>query len=116
MMAIDATASRLVASALTCWGLAGLGCKPGSRANSRPADAGTVVTVYVPPRRADQLLGRLQSIAARRQWVLSVRTDSTALAEADLAIVDSGGRLLARVRPGSPAAHQARQMGEAVLP
>ncbi|HVH66252.1 MAG TPA: hypothetical protein VM716_00135 [Gemmatimonadales bacterium] len=118
-MAIDATALRRVAAALIycgLGGLGGLGCKQGSRANQRPADAGTVVTVYVPPRTVDRLMGRLQSIAARRQWVLSIRTDSGALADADLVIADSGGKLVAHVRPGSPAAAQARLMGEAVLP
>ena len=55
-------------------------------------------------------------LAARRQWALSIRTDSAALAEADLAIVDSAGTLVGRVRTGSPAAAQARQMADVVLP
>ncbi|HKW41842.1 MAG TPA: hypothetical protein VJN39_11390 [Gemmatimonadales bacterium] len=108
MRAIDATVCLLVSP----W----LGCKQAPRAGTRPPDAGVVVTVYVPAKMAEQLMGRLQSVAARRQWALSVRTDSAALVEADLAIVDSGGRLRARVRPGSPAAQQARQMSEAVVP
>jgi len=54
------------------------------------------------------MAGRLQTIAARHQWALSIRTDSAALAEADLAIADSAGTLVSRVRAGSPAAAQAR--------
>jgi len=75
-----------------------------------------MVTVYLPPKTADRLAGRLQAVAARRQWALSIRTDSAALADADLAIVDSAGTLVGRVRAGSPAAAQARQMADAVLP
>ena len=104
---------RLLASVFVS---GGLGCQQSPRANPRPADAGTVVTVYLPAKTADRLMGRLQTVAARRQWVLSVRTDSAALADADLAIVDSAGTLLARVRPGSAAAAQAKEMAEAVLP
>jgi len=75
-----------------------------------------MVTVYVPAKAADRLAARLQAVAARRQWALSIRTDSAALADADLAIVDSAGTLVTRVRAGSPAAAQARQMADAVLP
>ena len=94
---------------------AGLACKRAPRANPPPVDAGTVVTVYLPPKTADRVMGRLQMVAAQHQWVLSVRTDSAALADADLAIVDSAGRLVGHVRGGSPAAAQAKQMAEAVL-
>ncbi len=62
------------------------------------------------------MAGRLQTIAAQHQWALSIRTDSAALAEADLAIADSAGTLVSRVRAASPAAAQARQMADAVLP
>jgi hypothetical protein len=113
MRALDATVLRLVAFALVCVMPA---CQRGQRTDARPADAGTVVTVYLPAKAVDRLMGRLQTVAARRQWVLSLRTDKEALAEADLAIVDSGGALVARVRAGSPAAAQAKQMAEAVLP
>ena len=75
-----------------------------------------MVTVYVPPKAADRIVGRFQTIAAQHQWALSIRTDSAALADADLAIVDSAGTLVTRVRAGSPAAAQARQMADAVLP
>lgn len=75
-----------------------------------------MVTVYVPAKSAERLAGRLQLIAAQHQWALSVRTDPAALAEADLAFVDSSGTLVGRVRGGSPAATQARQMAEAVSP
>src|SRR5438105_10717260 len=107
-----ATVARLFAC-----GLAGaaLACREAPRASPR-ADAGTLVTVYVPPKAADRLAARLQAVAARRQWALSIRTDSAALADADLAIVDSAGTLVSRLRAGSPAAAQARQMAEAVLP
>jgi hypothetical protein len=44
-----------------------------------------------------------------------VRTDSAAVGEADLRIVDSAGRWVGRVRPGSPLAAQAKQMADAVL-
>ena len=108
-----ATVARLFAC-----GLAGaaLACREAPRASPRPADAGTLVTVYVPPKAADSLAAQLQAVAARRQWALSIRTDSAALADADLAIVDSAGTLVTRVRAGSPAAAQARQMADAVLP
>ena len=109
----DATVARLLAC-----GIAGaaFACKPAPRASPRPADAGTMVTVYLPPKAADRLVGRLQAVAARRQWALSIRTDSAALADADLAIVDSAGTLVSRLRVGSPAAAQARQMADALVP
>ena len=75
-----------------------------------------MVTVYILPKAADRMVGRLQAVAAQRQWALSIRTDSAALADADLAIVDSAGTLVGRVRAGSPAAAQARQMADVVLP
>ena len=79
-------------------------------------DAGVVVTVYVAPPLADRVMGRLQRVAARHQWALSVRTDAAAAAEADLVIADSGGALLGRVRAGSPRAEQAKQMADSALP
>jgi hypothetical protein len=112
MSAIAATLPRLLAPVLAA---AGIACKQAPRANPPPVDAGTVVTVYVPPKTADRLMGRLQMVASQHQWALSVRPDSAALADADLAIVDSAGRLVGRVRGGSPAAAQARQMADAVL-
>jgi len=75
-----------------------------------------MVTVYLPPKSADLLAGRLQLIAAQHQWALSIRTDPAALVEADLSFVDSAGTLVGRVRAGSPAAAQARQMAAAVRP
>ena len=112
MRALEATALRLLVSSLAAWGLA---CKQSPRASARPADAGTVVIVYVPPKSVDRLIDRLATVAAQRRWVLSVRTDSAALGEADLVIVDSAGRFVGRPRRGSAAAAQARQMAEAVL-
>src|SRR5258708_1985983 len=109
----DATVARLLAC---CLAAAALACREARRASPRPADAGTMVTVYVPPKAADRIAGRLQTIAAQHQWALSIRTDSAALADADLAIVDSAGTLVTRVRAGSPAAAQARQMADVVLP
>ena len=108
----DATVVRLLACCLAV----AVACREARRANPRPADAGTMVTVYVPPKAVDRIAGRLQTIAAQHQWALSIRTDSAALADADLAIVDSAGTLVSRVRAGSPAAAQARQMADAVLP
>ncbi len=103
---------RLCVSSLA---LTGLACRRAPRAAPRPPDAGTVVTVYVPSNRADRVMGRLQAVAAQHQWALSVRTDSGALADADLVIADSAGTLTGRVRPGAPAAAQARQLADAVL-
>ena len=109
----DATSLRLLLGTMvSCI----LGCRQAPRARPRPPDAGTTVTVYVPPKSAERLAGRLQVIAAQHQWALSVRTDAAARQEADLAFVDSGGTLVGRVRAGSPAAAQARQMAEAVVP
>src|SRR6266705_403968 len=109
----DATVARLLAG---CLAAAALACREARRATPRPADAGTMVMVYVPPKAVDRIAGRLQTIAAQHQWALSIRTDSAALAEADLAIVDSEGTLVSRVRAGSPASAQARQMVDAGLP
>jgi hypothetical protein len=109
---MDATVRRLLGLSLAC---AVLACRPTPRAGAPPADAGTVVTVYIPAQLADRLMGRLQSVAARHQWVLSVRTDSGALREADLVIVDSAGVLVGRVRPGGAVA-QAQAMAGTVLP
>jgi len=113
MRALEATVVRLCASSLA---LAGVACKPAPRAAPRPPDAGTVVTVYVPAKLADGLMGRLQTVAARHQWALSIRTDSAAILDADLVIVDSAGTRAGRVRAGSPAAAQAQQMADAVFP
>ena len=108
-----ATVARLVACSLAG---ATLACGETPRPRPRSPDAGLLVTVYLAPKAADRLAGRLQTVAARRQWALSIRTDSAALADADLAIVDSAGTLVSRVRAGSPAAAQARQMADLVLP
>ena len=69
----------------------------------------------MPSKMADRLMGRLQGVAAQHQWVLSVRTDSEALADADLVIADSGGTPVGRVRQGARAGAQAQQMADAVL-
>ncbi|HYK83316.1 MAG TPA: hypothetical protein VEU55_09250 [Gemmatimonadales bacterium] len=113
MKAVDATVVRLLMSSFAG---AGLGCRHGGRPAPAAADAGAVVTVYLAPPLVDPLMGRLQTVAARHQWALSVRTDPAAAAEADLVIADSGGALVGRVRPGAPAAAQARQLADAVLP
>jgi hypothetical protein len=88
-----------------------LACRPSA---SRAPDADAMVTVYVPSRMADQVIGPLQAAAARHRWALSVRTDSGALAEADLTIADNGGRPVARVRRGSVMEAQARQLAKEV--
>src|SRR6059036_2587092 len=110
MRAVDATVRRLLVSSLA---VLGLGCKKPSPVGKPPADAGTVVTVYVPPDAVDRLMGRLTAVAARHQWALSVRTDAAALA--DLVVADSAGALVGRLRPGSPAAAQARQLVDGAL-
>ncbi len=94
----------------------GLACKKAPPRAGAPPDAGTVVTVYVAPESADRLMDRLMAVAARHGWSLSVRTDSAARTEADLAIVDSAGALVGRLRTGSAAASEARQLADAVLP
>src|SRR5207237_453888 len=70
----------------------GLACRRPARARTPPADAGTVVTVYVAPKAVDRLMGRLTRFAASHQCALSLRTDSAALAEADLVVGESAGR------------------------
>lgn len=102
---MEATALSLLVSSLAC------GTAPRA---SRPPDAGGAVTVYVPPKNADRVMARLTTLAARHQWALSLRTDSAAIGEADLIIVDSAGRLIGRPRPGSPSAVQAKQMAAAL--
>jgi len=116
MRATDATVVCLLA------GLFALACRRSERAgpSAPPADggpgkgagAGAVVSVYMPSRMADRLMGRLQAVAAQHQWVLSVRTDSAALAEVDLIIDDSAGAPVGRVRPGARSAAEAQQMAE----
>src|SRR5256884_9333407 len=89
----DATVTRLLAC---CLAAAALACREARRASPRPADAGTMVTVYVPPKAVDRMAGRLQTIPARAQWAPPIPTDSAALAEADLAIADSARTLVSR--------------------
>jgi len=115
MKALEARAVRLLVSSLAASGLA---CKKGPPRAGARADAGTVVTVYVAPapESADRLIDRLMAVAARHGWSLSIRTDSAARTEADLAIVDSAGTLVGRLRAGAAAASEARQLAEAVLP
>jgi len=111
MRAINATVTGLLASSVA---VLGAGCRRSSPA-SRPRDAGATVTVYLPSSLADRFLGVLQQAAASHQWALSVRTDSAALAEADLTIADSAGRTVARVRDTSPVAAQAQLLANAVI-
>jgi hypothetical protein len=112
MKTLEATTLRLLVSSVAVLGPA---CNKSPRASAPPADAGTVVTVYVPSESVDRIMGRLTAVASRHQWTLSVRTDTEALAEADLVIMDSAGTLVGHLRAGSPAAAQARQMAEAVV-
>src|SRR5436309_76360 len=72
MRVLDATVARLLAC---CLAGAALACRERPGASPRPADPGLMVTVYLPPKTADRLAGRLQAVAARRQWALSIRTD-----------------------------------------
>src|SRR5438445_280673 len=69
----------------------------------------------VTPPAAERVMGRMLDAAARHDWALSVRTDSAALAEADIAILDSAGRLVARLRAGSPVMAEAHALAEIVL-
>ncbi len=102
---------RACVSSLLVFGLA---CQraPHARDASR---AGTVVTVYVTPQEAERVIDPLLKVAARHQWVISIRTDSEALREADLILADSAGRLVGHVPPGAAAEAQARTLAEAVL-
>ncbi|HYT71582.1 MAG TPA: hypothetical protein VEK78_09380 [Gemmatimonadales bacterium] len=109
---MEAMALCLLVSSL---GFVGLACKEPRRAGAPAADAGPVLTVYAEPQTAQRLMSRVLDIAARHQWAVSLRTDSAALGEADLVIVDSAGRLVPRIRAGSNAAARARQLAEAVL-
>jgi hypothetical protein len=105
-IALGAVVSSLLTAAPGC-GRARSGAK-------RPAaDTVPAVTVSVPPRDANRLIDRLLAFAARNRWTLSVRTDSAAARDADLVISDSAGRLVARVRPGSPVVARARQLSGA---
>jgi hypothetical protein len=112
MTAVTATVLRVSLASLA---LAGLACRKSSR-SSAPGRKQPLVTAYVTPQVAERLMGPMLDAAARRDWALSLRTDSAALAEADVAIVDSAGRLVARLRAGSPVAAEARTLAEAVLP
>ena len=111
MTAISATVLRV---SLVSLALAGLACRKSPR--SRAARTQPLVTAYVTPPAAERLMGRMLDAAARHDWALSVRTDSAALAEADVAIVDSAGQLVARLRAGSPVMAEARALAETVLP
>jgi len=53
MGATEATVRRLLVSSLAC---AGLACRPAPRAGAPAADAGTVVTVYIPQAMAQRVL------------------------------------------------------------
>jgi hypothetical protein len=112
MRALHATVVGLLASSSVG---AGLACHERPSA-SRAPDAGALVTVYVPARLADQVIGPLQAIAARHRWALSVRTDSGALADADLTITESAGRPVARVHAGSAVEAQAKELAKGALP
>jgi hypothetical protein len=73
MRSLNATVLGPLASGMVA---AGLACRQAARAPARSPDAGAMVTVYVAPGIADRVMGRLQLVAARHQWALSVRTDS----------------------------------------
>jgi hypothetical protein len=112
MTAITATVLRV---SLASVALTGLACRESSRSRA-PSRTQPLLTAYVAPRVAQRMMGPMLDAAARHDWSLSFRTDSAAIVEADLAIVDSAGRLVARLRAGSPVAAQARTLAEAVLP
>ena len=110
MTPISATVLRVSLASLA---LAGLACRKAPRSSA--ARTPPLVTAYVTPPAAERVMGRMLDAAARHDWRLSVRTDSAALAEADVAIIDSAGRLVARLRAGSPVAAEARTLAETVL-
>jgi hypothetical protein len=112
MKTLEATVLRLVVSSVAILVPA---CEKSPRGDAPPGSGATILTVYVPSEFADRIMGRLTAVANRHRWALSVRTDTEALAEADLVIVDSAGTLVGRPRAGSPAAVQARQMAEAMI-
>src|SRR2546430_17684733 len=97
MRALHATVVGLLASSIAG---AGTACRQSSRA-SGASDAGALVTVYVPARMADQVMGPLQAVAARHRRAPSVRAGSGAPADPDPTSPDSAGRPVARVRAGS---------------
>src|SRR2546425_6221059 len=111
MTAISATVLRVSLGSVA---LVGLACSKTPRSNA--ARTQPLVRAYVTPPAAERVMGRMMDAAARHDWALSVRTDSAALAEADIAIADSAGRLVARLRAGSPVRVEARTLAEAVLP
>src|SRR5437899_7847565 len=109
MTAISATVLRVSLGSVA---LVGLACSktPRSNAGTQP-----LVRAYMTPPAAERVMGRMLDAAARHDWALSVRTDSAALAEADIAIIDSAGRLVARLRAGSPVMAEAHALAETVL-
>src|SRR2546421_4955307 len=108
MRALHATVIGLLASSIAG---AGLGCRPSPRA-SHPPDGGALVTVYVPARMADQVMGRLQAVAARHPWALSGRTDSAALADPHPTVAHSAGPPGAPGPSGSAAGDQAGPLAD----
>jgi len=110
MTAISATVLRVSLGSVA---LVGLACSKTPRSNA--ARMQPLVRAYVTPPAAERVMGRMLDVAARHNWALSVRTDSAALAEADIAIIDSAGRLVARLRPGSPVMAEAHALAETVL-
>ena len=110
MTAISATVLRVSLGSVA---LVGLACSKTPRSNA--ARTQPLVRAYVTPPAAERVMGRMLDAAARHDWALSVRTDSAALAEADIAIIDSAGRLVARLRAGSPVMAEAHALAEIVL-
>jgi len=110
MTAISATVLRVSLGSVA---LVGLACSKTPRSNA--ARTQPLVRAYVTPPAAERVMGRMLDAAARHDWALSVRTDSAALAEADIAIIDSAGRLVARLRAGSPVMAEAHALAETVL-
>lgn len=83
------------------------GCK------ARQPEPPPTLSAYVPRRAAERVMVQMLNVAARNGWALSIRTDSEAIGEVDLIVVDSAGKLGARARPGSPQSDAARRLAAA---
>src|SRR5256714_15594481 len=112
MRALHATVIGLLASSIAG---AGLGCRPSPRA-SRPPDGGALVTVYVPARMADQVMGRLQAGPARHPGAPSVPPHSPAPPHPHPPIAHRPGRPGAPVPSGPGAGGPAGNTAEGAPP
>lgn len=113
-MVLRAAVSSAALVALACGDSRGERPAPAPPSEQPAQLPGTLVTVYAETGAFEEVLPAMLGVASRNRWVLSVRTDREALAEADLIVTDSAGRLVARVRPGAGAAAQAQLLADVV--